>query len=141
MPMKEKRDCVCAEFPSVSRRAISAWTRQWHIELAGSPPRREPWNKGKTGVYDDETRKQMSEGGKVGAKRRWKANPHPMKDSVYQFFFSLSVGMSLKQKRKSVRERFPHLCRYSVHRWTKKWQSELEPIQTGNYVQTEFQFS
>ena len=64
MPIQEKRKCVCAEFPNISRRTIYSWMREWHIELTGSPPPREPWNKGKTDVYSDETRKKISEASK-----------------------------------------------------------------------------
>ena len=61
MSIQEKRECVYAEFPNISQNTIYSWTRQWHIELTGSPPRRVPWNKGKTGVYNENTLRQISE--------------------------------------------------------------------------------
>ena len=64
MSIQEKRERVYAEFPSVAQRTIYSWTYQWHTELTGSPPRREPWNKGKTGVYSDETLQKISEASK-----------------------------------------------------------------------------
>ena len=70
-------------------------------------------------------------------KKRSKKN----KEKSYELFMTLPCSLTSKEKRKLLREKMPDVDRKTIYRWVRKWQSELDPIQTDNYVQAEFQFS
>ena len=125
MPIKEKRERVCAEFPSVAQRTIYGWMHEWHIELTGSPPPREPWNKGKTGVYSDETLRQIRE----ARSRQVCPMRSPEYNEAHKFYLTLPHNMSISEKRKSLRKKYPNPSRKTIWRWTKQWQSKLEATQ------------
>ena len=125
MPIKEKRERVCAEFPSVAQRTIHGWMHEWHIELTGSPPPREPWNKGKTGVYSDETLRQIRE----ARSRQVCPMRRPEYNEAHKFYLTLPHNMSISEKRKSLCKKYPNPSPKTIWRWTKQWQSELEATQ------------
>ena len=62
---------------------------------------------------------------------------HAHYSDVNDFFLSLRSDMPLKEKRRITRKQFPDVKDFTINRWTRKWQSELE---THNYVQPEFRF-
>ena len=51
-------------------------------------------------------------------------NKRPEFDIARTFFFSLPSDMSLEEKRKCFRQRFPNTPRPTVHRWCKRFDSE-----------------
>ena len=53
------------------------------------------------------------------------ANASPYREPAHQFFLSLPESMPLSEKRKILREQFPNIANYNIHRWTSRWQSSV----------------
>ena len=68
-------------------------------------------NKGK--ILSEETKRKMSE-----------ANETPERTAARKIFFSLPSEMSLKVKRKHLRQRFPDKHSGTIHKWCQKFDSE-----------------
>ena len=66
---------------------------------------------GKT--HTEETKRGISE-----------AKETPERTAAREFFFSLPADMTLVDKRKRLRQRFPNKHRDTIHRWCKKFESE-----------------
>ena len=92
-------------------------------------------NKGKK--HSAETRNKMSEvrkgerhpffGKKHTAEARQKmavAKIHPNQISARDFFFSLPLAMSLKEKRKFLYHKFPNVAKRTIRTWTLKWHDQ-----------------
>ena len=94
-----------------------------------------PWNKGKT--HSRETCQKMSES--LKGRPTWnKGKPRspetkrkisekketPERATARELFFSLPSEMSLKAKRKILRQRFPDRRSSTIRRWCKKFESE-----------------
>ena len=68
----------------------------------------------------DETRRKLSEANKGEKNHRF----HPDHISSRNFFFSLPLNMSLKEKRKRLKNKFPTVLKTTRCRWVKKWHQE-----------------
>ena len=53
-------------------------------------------------------------------------NAHPLRQIAHQFFLSLSASLSKTEKNKRLYDQFPNIPRYSIQRWTRRWQAELD---------------
>ena len=103
---------------------------------------RTPWNKGKKvsnphwlgRKHTEESRRKISEARK-GRPTGMKGKKHPnygkpafnrspYYDSAHNFFCDLPKTLSLPEKRKKLRERFPDVKRNRINKWVRKWQSE-----------------
>lgn len=115
--LQEKRESLYAKFPSVGRKTLQSWIREWHIELTGSPPPR-GWNKGI----------------KTGKTGKPAANRSPFFTPAHNFFTSLSSDMPLSEKRKLLREKFTEVNPKRIQQWTAQWQSELEDNNQGDLL-------
>ena len=111
MPISEKRKLILEKFDDTVRRSlVNSWTRQWHIELTGSPPPiekwyREPYNHWKKG--------------KPAHNRR------PEYDDAQELFLSLSPMVPSREKSKQLLVKYPHIPKGTIYQWTSRWQSEL----------------
>ena len=102
---------------------------------------RTPWNKGRKVGNDwlgrkhtEESKRKMSEAKKgrpIGMKGKKHPNygkpafnRSPYYDSAHNFFCDLPKPLSLPEKRKKLRERFPDVKRNRINKWVRKWQSE-----------------
>ena len=67
-----------------------------------------------------ETRRKMSES------RKGEKNPNARPDHVpaRNFFFALPSDMSLKEKRKRLKNEFPTVSRTSIWCWVREWHQE-----------------
>ena len=70
----------------------------------------DPWNKGKTGIYSDETLQKMSE-----------AKTHPDKAPAREVFLSLPDSMCLREKRKILIDTFPERAQATIREWVREW--------------------
>ena len=52
------------------------------------------------------------------------ANRSPYYNQVKDFFFSLPIKMSIREKRKKVLTRFPNISHTSIYEWINKWLEE-----------------
>lgn len=111
-----------------------------------------PWNKGKQGVYSDETLVAMSHAQqgrkhstdtlkKMSDAHKGQIPWHKGKQDVYSeeilrkmrrpeyepahaVWLSLPADMPKMEKRKRVRKAFPHVPYQTSHKWVRRWESE-----------------
>ena len=70
----------------------------------------DPWNKGKTGIYSDETLQKIAE-----------AKTHPDKAPAREVFLSLPDSMRLREKRKILIDTFPERAQSTIREWVRQW--------------------
>ena len=110
MPISEKRKLILEKFDDTVRRSlVNRWTRQWHIELTGSPPPVEKWYREPCNHWKK---------GKPAHNRR------PEYDDAQEFFFSLSPMMPSREKSKQLFVKYPHIPKGTIYQWVSRWQSE-----------------
>ena len=92
------------------------------------------WQKGKK--LSNEHRRKISESNKgkhqgpvseEHCRKLSEALETPERMEARKFFFSFPLDMTLKEKRKCLRQKFPEKHRNTIHRWCKKFDSETPP--------------
>lgn len=69
--------------------------------------------------HSEETRRKISEANKG-------KSTHPIRPVAHQFFLSLPASLPKTEKNKRLYDQFPNICRGTIQRWTRRWQSELD---------------
>ena len=111
MPISEKRKSILEKFGNTVRRSlVNSWTRQWHIELTGSPPPVEKWYREPQNHWKK---------GKPAHNRR------PEYDEAREFFLSLPPMMPSREKSRQLFVKYPHIPKGTIYQWTSRWQSSL----------------
>ena len=99
-----------------SRRKISEARKDKKQGPHSEEHRRKIGNAHKGKKYSKETRFKISE-----------AMQSPDRTLARKFFFSLSSDLNLKEKRKCLRQKFPHKPCRTIYQWCKKFNSETPP--------------
>ena len=59
--------------------------------------------------------------------RQWVPNRQSQRESAIKYLSSLPLDMSIEEKRKLLRTKYPGYDRKTIYNWTRQWQSELTP--------------
>ena len=107
MPLSKKRRILSEKYPKPNYKTVWRWTTEWCKEKPNSG------HLGKTRSSEILLKMSKAQKGK---------QQHPQKSNIHAYFLTLPSTLSLSEKRKKLREKYPNVVsNTTICKWTKSW--------------------